>query len=150
MVPREVVGSQPDAGEEAQEEEEQPPSKGASCLSSDLMISTHCSRSAPAMLVLYVRSTTVLAVGNTQTYYFTFAGCSVSVDSVMVSGRGGVLSEVQQELLCLSRTSSLQVLERRLLAGSGFRFLPRGPLHMTACPVKLAGGSSHPARWRLC
>ena len=109
-----------------------------------------CSRSAPAMLVLYVRSTTVLAVGNTQTYYFTFAGCFVSVDSVMVSGRGGVLSQVQQELLCLSRTSSLQVLERRLLAGSGFRFLPRGPLHMTACPVKLAGGSSHPARWRLC
>ena len=110
MVPREVVGSQPDAGEEAQEEEEQPPSKGASCLSSDLMISTHCSRSAPAMLVLYVRSTTVLAVGNTQTYYFTFAGCFVSVDSVMVSGRGGVLSQVQQELLCLSRTKELMLL----------------------------------------
>lgn len=87
-----------------------------------------CSCDAPVILVLHVRSTTVLAVGNTQTYYYsTFAGCSVSGYSVMVSGRGGVLSDVQQELSCLSRTSSLQVPEQRLLAGSGFRFLPRGP-----------------------
>ena len=47
MVPREVVGSQPDTGEEAQEEEEQPPSKGASYLSSDLMVSTHCVPAVP-------------------------------------------------------------------------------------------------------
>ena len=103
------------------------------------------------ILVLYVRSTTVLAVGNTQTYYYsTFAGCSVSGYSVMVSGRGGVLSDVQQELSCLSRTSSLQVPEQRLLAGSGFCFFFHVGLHMTACSVKLAGGSGQLARWRLC
>lgn len=49
----------------------------------------HQALNAPVMLVLYVRSTTVLAVGNTQMYYSTCAGCSVSVASVMVSGRGG-------------------------------------------------------------
>ncbi|OWK04338.1 hypothetical protein Celaphus_00016247 [Cervus elaphus hippelaphus] len=34
VVPREVVGSQPDTGEE-----EQPPSKGTSCLLSGVMVS---------------------------------------------------------------------------------------------------------------
>ena len=37
VVPREVVGSQPDT-----REEEQPPSKGTSCLPSGVMVSTHC------------------------------------------------------------------------------------------------------------
>lgn len=47
VVSWEVVGSQPDTGEEAQEEEEESPSQGASYLPRDLMVSTHCVPSMP-------------------------------------------------------------------------------------------------------
>lgn len=147
VVPREVVGSQPDTGRRPRRRSSHPARCFLSAQRSDGLYSLCSSMPCDAGTVCGEVPQS-LAVGNTQMYYSTCAGCSVSVASVMVSGRGEVLSEVQQELPCLSEPAPCRFLRRRLLAGSGFCFLPRGPLHMTACPVKLVGGA---VSWvRLC